>query len=52
MPTVRELASELGMSSKEVLERARRLGSRVSGDASVVDPGVTERLRAAVALAL
>jgi signal peptidase I len=34
------------MSSKEVLERARRMGSRVSGDASVVDPGVTERLRA------
>jgi signal peptidase I len=46
MPTVRDLAAELGLSSREVLERVRRLGSRASGDGSVVDPGVTERLRA------
>jgi signal peptidase I len=46
MPTVRELASELGMSSREVLDRARRLGSKVSGELSIVDPVTTEQLRA------
>jgi signal peptidase I len=46
MTTVRQLASELKMSSRDVLERARMLGSDVSGDSSVVDPATTERLRA------
>jgi len=34
------------MSVKEVLERARQLGSRVSRDTSTIDPATTERLRA------
>jgi signal peptidase I len=46
MATVRDLAAELGLSSREVLERARQLGSHASGDGSIVDPGITERLRA------
>jgi signal peptidase I len=49
MRTVRDIARDLGISSDEVLDRLRRLGTPAAGDLSLVDPRVAARLRTATA---
>jgi translation initiation factor IF-2 len=43
---VYELAKELGLTSKEVIERLAKLRVTVKGHMSTVDDAVTEKLRA------
>lgn len=45
MPRVHEVAKELGISSKEVLERLDRMGEPAKSHSSTIDDNVAERLR-------
>ena len=45
MPRIHEVAKELGVSSKEVLERLDRMGEPVASPASSIDDAVAARLR-------
>lgn len=45
MPRVHEVAAELGVSSKEVLDRLDRMGEPASSQSTSIDDGVAERLR-------
>jgi signal peptidase I len=48
MPTVSEVARELGLTSDQVLRRVRAYGTRVQGDSSSIDERAAERLRSEI----
>jgi hypothetical protein len=51
MPTVRDIAADLGVSPDEVLRRLREMGRPAASDLSAVEAGVAAQLRARVGAA-